>query len=102
REPDPHAVPLREDHLLAHAAAQLPDVNPDDVAARMKARHITIVRTSIRAVLENPAATPGKQGLTGPIQRTIPGLERPIKRRERATLTATPHQTRRVFVGQRG
>jgi site-specific DNA recombinase len=82
---------LREDQLLAQASAQLPDAQPDDVPAQMKAQQMTIVCTAVSAVLETPAATTQKQGPRGPIQPTIPGLETPIRRRKRGTPTAAPH-----------
>ena len=57
---------LREDHLMAQAAAQLPDVNPEDVPALMKARQMTIVCTSMSVVVEDPAAKNAKRGPTRP------------------------------------
>ncbi|GID32921.1 hypothetical protein Abr02nite_79040 [Paractinoplanes brasiliensis] len=80
---------VREDQLLNQAAAQLPDVRPDDVPAQMKARRITIVCTPVSAVIETATMTKAKQGPTGPTQPTIPGLEAPIKRRTRGN----PHQS---------
>jgi hypothetical protein len=59
---------------------------------------MTIVRTAVSAVLETPATTGGKQGSTGPLQPTIPGLETPIKRQKEEP-HRRPHETREGFVG---
>jgi site-specific DNA recombinase len=84
---------LREDQVLAQAAAQLGDAGPDDVAAQLRARRITIVCTAVSIVLDIPATAGRKDGPTGPIQPAIPGLEVPVQRRRRGTPTVASHQT---------
>jgi len=84
---------LREDQVLAQAAAQLGDAGLDDIPALLRTRRITIVCTAVSSVLDIPASASGNSGPTGPIQQAIPGLEVPIQRRKRGTPTVTSHQT---------